>query len=157
MVTHVIRGGASDGWTQPDSERRWGTWPKVQDLALLEAPVAALAPRQLWARVRVPVACAVFVLAAPEPGQVYRLASFTPADPTAQLLAELCRARVDPREAQLALWLAREDLDWKTFTQREGHRGRISNFADGRAVLPRHAAGAARLLLEAGIDPRPID
>lgn len=153
LVAELVGG---EGWVEPESERRWGRWPQVQDLALLEAPVVALARHQTWARVQVPVACAVFDRLAPEPGQVYTLASFASQSPARALLSELCRRRAQPSEAQLALWLAREDLEWESFRAREGDRGRIANFADGSPVLPRHAAGAAELLLRAGLDPTPL-
>jgi hypothetical protein len=143
-------------WTSPDSERRWGHWPRAQDLAFLEAPVVALRADQHGTRVHIPVACADFDILAPEPGRTYRLARFEAGSAVDRLALELCSRRPDPREAQLAVWLAREDLDWATYTKRNGHRGQIATFQRGRSVLPRHAQGAARLLLDAGVDPRPM-
>tara|TARA_R110002072_G_scaffold132549_2_gene272660 strand:+ start:658 stop:1863 length:1206 start_codon:yes stop_codon:yes gene_type:complete len=143
-------------WTNPDSDQRWGHWPRAQDLAFLQAPVVALRADQHATRIRVPVACADFDILAPEAGRSYRLARFEAGSAVDRLARELCARRADPREAQLAVWLAREDLDWATFTRRDGHRGQIATFQRGRSVLPRHAQGAARLLLDAGVDPRPM-
>lgn len=145
-----------DRWTRPESDQRWGHWPRAQDLAFLEAPVVALRADQHATRIRVPVACADFDILAPEAGRTYRLARFEAGSAVDRLALELCARRADPREAQLAVWLAREDLDWATYTKRNGHRGQIATFQRGRSVLPRHAQGAARLLLEAGVDPRPL-
>lgn len=145
-----------DRWTSPESERRWGHWPRAQDLAFLEAPVVALLADQHATRIHVPVACADFDVLAPESGRSYRLARFEAGSAVDRLALELCARKPDPREAQLAVWLAREDLDWATYTKRDGHRGQIATFQRGRSVLPRHGAGAAKLLLDAGVDPRPL-
>lgn len=102
------------------------------------------------------MACADFDVLAPEAGRTYRLARFEVGSAVDRLAVELCARRPDPRVTQLALWLAREDLAWETYTRREGHRGQIATFQGNRSVLPRHARGASRLLLEAGVDPRPL-
>ncbi|MBL4849519.1 MAG: hypothetical protein JKY65_28650 [Planctomycetes bacterium] len=144
------------GWTRPESDRRWGHWPRAQDLALLQAPVVVLRADQDGTRILVPVACADFDVFAPKHGRSYGLARFEPNSPVDRLLVELCCRAPDDREAQLAVWMAHEDLAWGTFTRRDGHRGQIVTFERSRPIRSRHAKGAARLLLEAGVDPRPL-
>lgn len=156
-------GGAGDAapgvspapWVDPEAQRRFGRWPDAQDLACLRAPVVVLAADAAVARIRVPVACASFEKAAPEPGRVLALARFASGSAIERLLVELCAGAPRPdAEAQLAVWLARDDVSWAAFVAEGGAWGRLGTFGSGQPVLPHHAPGAARLLVAAGLDPR---
>lgn len=151
--------GAVDerGWTHPDQEREYGHWPPAQDLALLRAPVLFLRDGQESITSLVPVACASFHLGAPQAGQPYRLRRIDAGSRLEQLLVQLCaQPVVDDAEAQLAVWLSRDDISWEAFVAQGGAWGRLVTFEHHTSVLPRHARGAARLMLEAGVDPRPL-
>jgi hypothetical protein len=145
-------------WTSPESERHFGTWPKPQDLALLRAPVVELAAGEQVAKVRVPVACASFHRGAPKPGTVYALDRFERGSQADRLMQAICAGARPPAEAevQLAVWLARDDVSWDQFQAEGGHWGRLVTFGAGVPVLPGDARGAAELMLDAGIDPRPL-
>lgn len=148
-------GGSSAPWVDPDAERRFGRWPDAQDLACLRAPVVVLAAGEAVARIRVPVACASFEKAAPERGRSLALARFASGSTIERLLVELCAGAPRPdAEAQLAVWLARDDVSWAAFVAEGGAWGRLGTFGSGQPVLPHHAPGAARLLVAAGLDPR---
>lgn len=141
-------------WTTPDQERRYGHWPGPQDLALLRAPVVLLEAGVARQVVHVPVACASFHRRAPEVGRRYGLAALPAGSPIDRLLVALCAESTVPEaEAQLAVWLARDDIDWAAFCSEGGDRGRIVTFGSMIPVRARHAEGAARLLLGAGVDP----
>lgn len=145
-------------WTSPDSERRYGTWPAPQDLAFLRAPVVVIPPGEAMAVTYVPVACASFHRGAPDPGTPYALSRFPAGSTVDRLMGVLCQGDEPPddAEAQLAVWLARDDVSWADFVAEGGDRGRLVTFGSARSVRAGHAAGAARLLLEAGVDPRPL-
>lgn len=145
-------------WTTPDSERRFGHWPEPQDLALLRAPVLVIPEGEVMAVAHVPVACASFQRGAPDAGAPYTLARFPQGSRIDRVMTVLCQGEETPgdAEAQLAVWLARDDVSWADFVAQGGDRGRLVTFGRPRSVRAGHAAGAARLLLEAGIDPRPL-
>lgn len=143
-----------DRWTTPDQERRYGQWPGPQDLALLRAPVVLLEAGVARRVVQVPVACASFHRRAPEVGRRYGLATVPAGSAIDRLLVSLCAEAYPPEaEAQLAVWLARDDIDWAAFCSEGGDRGRVATFGSMTPVRARHAAGAARLLLGAGVEP----
>lgn len=146
-----------DGWNPPDSERRYRHWPAPQDLALLRAPVLVIPRGEAIASVRVPVACASFRRGAPEPGTPYALGRFEAGSPIDRLMVVLCQGDevTNDAEAQLAVWLARDDVSWSDFVAQGGDRGRLVTFGSASSVRAHHAGEAARLLLRAGVDPRP--
>lgn len=157
LAASLLGAAPEHGWTHPDQEREFGHWPPAQDLALLRAPVLFLRDGQAATTTLVPVACASFHLGAPEPGQPYRLRRIEAGSRLEQLLVQLCaQPVVDDAEAQLAVWLSRDDISWEAFVAQGGAWGRLVTFERHRSVLPRHAQGAARLMLEAGLDPRPL-
>ncbi len=143
-------------WTEPEQERRFGHWPPAQDLALLRAPVILLPDGQDQATVTVPVACASFHVGGPEPGQPYVLKRAQDESALTRLLVRLCAEPASEAEAQLAVWLTRDDISWEAFVAQGGAWGRLVTFEQQQTVLPRHAPGAARILLGAGLDPRPL-
>lgn len=150
---------ADDGrWTSPETERRFGHWPTPQDLAMLRAPVVVIPRGEALAVTYVPVACASFHRGAPDPGTPYALARFPAGSTIDRLMVALCQgdAVPDEAEAQLATWLARDDVTWADFVAQGGDRGRLVTFGRARSVRAGHAEGAARLLLRAGVDPRPL-
>lgn len=106
----------------------------------------------------VPVACASFHRGAPDAGTPYALARFSRGSAVDRLMTVLCQGDDVPgdAEAQLALWLARDDVSWADFVAEGGDRGRLVTFGSARSVRSGHAPGAARLLLRAGVDPRPL-
>lgn len=150
--------GRGDRWTSPDSERRFGTWPAPQDLALLRAPVLVIPAGEAMTVAYVPVACASFHRGAPDAGTPYTLSRFPEGSRVDRLMSVLCQGEDAPpdAEAQLAVWLARDDVSWADFVAQGGDRGRLVTFGRSRSVRASHAPGAARLLLEAGVDPRPL-
>lgn len=143
-------------WIQPRDERRFGHWPSPQDLALLRARVITLEAGQTGAQVTFPVACAAFSKGCPQSGQVYQLERLPVGSPLDRLLVALCADELQASEAevQLAVWMARNDLTWHEFVAEGGHWGRLLTFGRNESVLPEHAAGAARILLDSGVDPR---
>lgn len=143
-------------WTHPRQDQRYRHWPSPQDLALLSAQVVVLPAGQQSVSAYFPVSCASFEKQGPQSGQAYELRRF-PADSAAdRFLVALCANEVKGSEAevQLATWLARNDISWGQFTQQGGHYGRLVTFGRNDAVLPEHARGAARMLLDSGVDPR---
>jgi len=147
---------AADGdWTKPDQDRRYGHWPSAQDLALLRAPVIELDAATDVVTATAPIACASFAKDSPADGQPFALRRFPPGSPADRLAVALCAGEL-PREepAQLALWIARDDVSWEGFTSRGGAAGRLVTFESSRPVTGRHAGEAAQLLLRAGVDPR---
>lgn len=147
--------GDGRGWTTPEEDRRWGDWPEAQDLAFLRAPVVILRAGEVQRTVTVPVACASFRRGAPVAGQRCALARFEAGSPIDRLLVGLCAEgeEVAPAEAQLAVWLARDDIGWQSFAAEGGDRGRLVTFGSHTPVRAHHAQGAARLLLRAGVEP----
>lgn len=155
-VADVIDAGGERPWVDPRQDRRYRHWPSPQDLALLRAQVVVLPAGQHAVRASFPVSCASFEKQGPQPGQAYELKRF-PVDSAAdRLLVALCADEVkgSESEVQLAVWLARNDISWDQFTREGGHWGRLVTFGHGGAVLPEHADGAARMLLDSGVDPR---
>lgn len=150
--------GRGGRWTTPDAERRFGTWPSPQDLALLRAPVVVIPAGEAMAVTYVPVACASFHRGAPDVGTPYALARFPAGSAADRLMTVLCQGDEAPpdAEAQLAVWLARDDISWSDFVHEGGDLGRLVTFRRATPVRAVHAPGAARLLLEAGVDPRPL-
>jgi hypothetical protein len=141
-------------WTNPDDDRRYGHWPAVQDLACLQAPIILLPAGQEVATVMVPIACASFERASPRPDMVYTLHRFERGSAVDKLLVALCAGDdASESEAQLAVWLARNDITWDQFVREGGARGRIVTFGSCRPVLPRDAQGAASFLIRSGVDP----
>lgn len=153
-----VLAGRGDRWTSPESERRFGTWPAPQDLALLRAPVLVIPAGEAMTVAYVPVACASFHRGAPDAGTPYTLSRFPDGSRVDRLMTVLCQGEDAPpdAEAQLAVWLARDDVSWADFVAQGGDRGRLVTFGRARSVRAGHAPGAARLLLEAGVDPRPL-
>lgn len=147
--------GDGRGWTTPEEDRRWGDWPEAQDLAFLRAPVVILRAGEVRRTLTVPVACASFSRGAPVPGQRCALARFEAGSPIDRLLVGLCAEgdALAPAEAQLAVWLARDDIGWQRFAAEGGDRGRLVTFGSHTPVRAHHAQGAARLLLRAGLEP----
>lgn len=147
-----------DDWNSPDAERRFGAWPPPQDLALLRAPVLHLPADAASVSVTVPVACASFHRGAPRDGAPYALARFPRGSRIDLLLQAVCAGAEPPPEAevQLAVWMSRDDVSWDEFRAEGGHWGRLVTFGRALPVLPSDASGAARLVLEAGVDPRPL-
>jgi hypothetical protein len=147
--------GDGRGWTTPEDDRRWGEWPEAQDLAFLRAPVVILRAGEVRRTITVPVACASFTRGAPVSGQRCALARFEPGSPIDRLLVGLCAEgeALEPAEAQLAVWLARDDIGWQRFAAEGGDRGRLVTFGSHTPVRAHHAQGAARLLLRAGLEP----
>ena len=144
-------------WVRPEEERRYGQWPPAQDLALLRAPVLTLPAGRDEVVLEVPVACASFEVKAPEDGRRYQLRALPLDSAPDKLLVQVCGQEVICEEStQLALWLGREDVTWSRYVALDGHRGRLVTFGSGRPVLRHHANQAASLLLEAGVDPRPL-
>jgi hypothetical protein len=153
----LLEGDAKPDWTDPEDDKRYGHWPSVQDLAFLKAPVIVLPAENGVASVTVPIACASFSFGPPRADEVYSLHRFEAGSPTDLLLQTLCAANASPRpaEAQLAVWLARNDISWSEFAAQGGARGHILSFGpESAAVLPHAAPGAAALLLESGVDAR---
>ncbi|MCO5170202.1 MAG: hypothetical protein M9894_28030 [Planctomycetes bacterium] len=150
--------GGGERWTSPETERRFGHWPAPQDLALLRAPVVVIPRGEALGVTYVPVACASFHRGAPEPGTPYALDRFPAGSPIDRLMVVLCQGDgvPDEAEAQLATWLSRDDVSWADFVAQGGDRGRLVTFGRARSVRGWHAEGAARLLLRAGVDPRPL-
>lgn len=150
-----VESGSGD-WTRPRDERRYRHWPSPQDLALLEAQVVVLDEGQVRTQVTLPVACASFEKRGPTHGQPYQLARFAPGSAPDRLLVALCAGEGEAGESeiQLAVWLARNDVRWEQFLAEGGHYGRLVTFGHAHPVLPEHAVGAARLLLDSGVDPR---
>lgn len=146
-----------EGWNPPDSERRYRHWPVPQDLALLRAPVLVIPRGEAIASVCVPVACASFQRGAPDAGTPYALARFEAGSSIDRLMVVLCQGDevANDAEAQLAVWLARDDVSWTDFVAQGGDRGRLVTFGSASSVRAHHAGEAARLLLRAGVDPRP--
>lgn len=146
-----------EGWNPPDSERRFRHWPVPQDLALLRAPVLVIPRGEALASVCVPVACASFQRGAPEVGTPYALSRFEAGSPVDRLMVVLCQGdeAANDAEAQLAVWLARDDVSWSDFVAQGGDRGRLVTFGSATSVRAHHAGEAARLLVRAGVDPRP--
>jgi hypothetical protein len=142
-------------WTNPDDDRRYGRWPSQQDLAFLQAPVVILGSGEDEATLEVPIACASFDRGPPAADQLYTLGRFPKDSDVDRLLVALCaRERTREPEAQLAVWLARNDISWAEFCDKGGAYGNLLTFGTGSRILPRHAKGAAKLLVEAGSDPR---
>lgn len=141
-------------WTNPDDDRRYGHWPSQQDLAFLKAPVVFLGADEDETSFEVPIACASFGSGTPRPDQKYSLRRFEAGSTADRLLLALCaREETSEPEAQLALWLARNDISWDQFCAHGGNSGMLITFGGDRRILPRHAKGAAKLLIEAGADP----
>jgi len=144
-------------WVRPEQEKRYGQWPPAQDLALLRAPVLTLPAGRDEVVLEGPVACASVEVKAPEAGRRYRLRSLPLDSAPDKLLLQVCGQQVICEEStQLALWLGREDVSWARYVALDGHRGRLVTFGSGRPILRHHANQAATLLLEAGVDPRPL-
>ncbi len=141
-------------WTNPDDDRRYGKWPSQQDLALLSAPVVYLAENQSDDSITVPVACASFESGPPSSDQRYVLHRFEPGSKIDRLVVGLCaREHTSEPEAQLAVWLARNDISWSDFVSKGGDRGGLLTFGSSSRITPRHGKGAARLLIESGVNP----
>jgi hypothetical protein len=151
-------GGPAGGgrpWIDPDDDRRYGHWPSAQDLAFLRAPVIILPASEESSTFTVQVACASFHKGSPHEDRVYTLHRFEPGTPIDRLLVALCaRETVPEAESQLAVWMARDNLAWADFEGEGGGRGRLVTFGSAWRILPRHACGAANLLMEAGVNPR---
>lgn len=150
------RGSDESPWVEPRDHRRYRNWPSPQDLALLQARVVLLEEGQTMAQVHLPVACASFSKSCPQGGQEYQLQRYPRDSQADRLLVALCAGELEAGEAevQLALWMAQNDLSWDEFVAEGGHYGRLVTFGRAQAVLPEHAAGAARILLDSGVDPR---
>lgn len=104
-----------------------------------------------------PIACASFERGGPVDGQPFTLSRFPAGSAMERLLVEVCAgAAVDDAEIQLAVWLCRNDISWAAFVAEGGAFGRLGTFGSGQSVRPGDAAGAARILLDAGVDPRPL-
>ncbi|MEZ0229482.1 MAG: hypothetical protein ACAI25_12705 [Planctomycetota bacterium] len=145
-----------DRWTRPDDDRRYGEWPSQQDLALLEAPVIFLGEDDRSRTVLVPIACASFESGPPAGEQRYELRRFEAGSKVDRLLVALCAEasqKTSEPEAQLAVWLARNDISWDDFVSKGGDRGGLLTFGSSNRILPRHGKGAAKLLIEAGVNP----
>lgn len=136
---------------EPGRTKRY--FPKAQDLALLRAPVVVFGKGQRQASIRVPVACASYMVPTPRANQPFELASFAEGSAIEKLLVTLCSGdTLKPEsEAQLAVWIARNDISQQWFLRT--YR-RVGTFPTNRKVTPRHAAGAARLLQESGVAPK---
>jgi hypothetical protein len=144
-----------DGWTRPDDDRRYGHWPSQQDLAFLRAPAVYLGEGENEGTIDIPIACASFQSGPPQPDQAYGLHRFEPDSSVDRLLIALCaREETSEPEAQLAMWLTRNDITWDDFCSKGGAHGSLITFGTGSRILPRHAKGAARLILEAGSNPQ---
>ncbi len=144
-----------DGWTKPDDDRRYGHWPSQQDLAFLRAPAVYLDKNENEGTLDIPIACASFHLGPPRPDETYALHRFEPGSSVDRLLVALCaREETSEPEAQLAMWLTRNDITWDDFCSKGGAHGSLITFGTGSRILPRHAKGAARLLVESGSNPQ---
>jgi hypothetical protein len=155
-----VHPGAVDGqeWTKPEQERRFKNWPRPQDLAMLRAPVILLEAGQAVASVTVPVSCASFDKKAPVSDQAYALQTFDAETPVDKLMIAICSGDTPPddTDVQLALWLSRDDISWQQYQSEGGHWGRLVTFGSSSPVLPSNARGASKLMLDAGVDPRPM-
>ncbi|HZU99770.1 MAG TPA: hypothetical protein VFF73_23865 [Planctomycetota bacterium] len=150
----VADAGDGEKWTDQEDDRKYGRWPSQQDLGFLRAPVLYLAASDEEATVEVPIACASFHSGPPADDQRYTLHRFEPGSAVDRLLVALCaREKVKEPEAQLAVWLARNDITWDDFVEKGGARGNLITFGTASRVLPRHAKGAAKLLIESGTNP----
>jgi len=153
-VADVAEKPDGERWTSPDDDRRYGRWPSQQDLAFLRAPVLRLEADEDEQSVLVPIACASFHSGPPAVDQTYALRRFEPGSPADRLMVALCaREKTSEPEAQLAVWLARNDISFDEYVEKGGDRGGILTFGTASRVLPRHGKGAARLLIEAGVNP----
>jgi hypothetical protein len=123
--------------------------PTAQDLAFTRAPVVVVAPGEPIATVTVPIACAKFNSGSPRTGMRYELASFERGSAIDRLMCELCSGEpASEPEAQLAIWMARNDISRQEFVR---HR-RVCTFWSGMPIGVEDATGAGDLLRGAGID-----
>lgn len=142
-------------WTQPELDRRYRHWPSAQDLAFLRAPVVTFDVGQTEARLELPVACAAFQAGPPQVDQPYTLAAFPQGSEIDRLMVALCaNPDAGQAETQLAVWLVRNQVTWEQFCAQGGDWGRLVTFGRNLPVTGANASGAARLMLEGGIDPR---
>ncbi len=126
-----------------------------QELTFLEAPVIVLGASEERKQLTVPIACASFLREAPGGGARYRLRRFESGSPIDRLMVALCaREETSEAEAQLAVWLTRDDPTFETYLAESRIAGQIETFRTGARVLPEHGRAAARLMLEGEIDPR---
>jgi tetratricopeptide (TPR) repeat protein len=148
-------GTVAESPERPDSdpEVRPERWPRPQDLALLRAPVVVLEAGVARQSVRVPIACASFSRSTPREGLRYTLRRFESGSLIDRLLRVLCSGDVPPEGAasQLAVWIARNAIGWRTFAARTGGEWRAFS---GEESTADSVAEAARLLARASIEPR---
>jgi hypothetical protein len=138
------------------------SFPRAQDLALLRAPVAVFAAGELEKTISVPVACASFGVASPRANHPYVLDTFPKGSAVSKLMVAMCAGEEkDDSQAQLAVWIARNDIPRDRFFQRAGT---LRTFHGYERMGADDMRGAAELMLEGGLDPhssqffpRPID
>jgi hypothetical protein len=70
------------------------------------------------------------------------------------MIALCARERVPESEAQLAVWIARNQLTWADFVSKGGAEGALITFGAASRILPHHGRGAAKLLISAGVNAR---
>ena len=146
-----------DRWTRPEDHKRFGHWPKAQDLALLRAPVLSLAATDSAGSVRSPVACASFRIGPPLHNQPFSLGRFEPGSAVDRVVQALCSGRPSSASvAQMAVWLSRENIGWPEYAAAGGNRWRLVTFQGQTPIQTRDAQQASRTLLKAGVDPRPL-
>jgi hypothetical protein len=126
-------------------------FPKAQDLALLRAPVVVLKPGQDRLVVEVPVACASYGIKSPRADHPYRLERFATNTAVAKLMVALCAGeQKSDSEAQLAVWIARNDVDRSNFLRRARS---LRTFHGYRSMGAGDVRGASELLIQGGVDP----
>lgn len=128
----------------------YGAAPRVQELALLRAPVVVLGAGRTEVSVDVPIACASFHLRAPTTDYGYELRRFEPGSAIDRLMVALCSGDGAPEaDAQLAVWIVANDI---TRAQLESHPG-VCTFQRAVPVGTWNADGAAELIRQSGVDP----
>jgi hypothetical protein len=126
-----------------------------QELTITASPVVVLGSGEERKQVTLPMACASFLREAPNGGALYKLTRFERGSPIDRLMVALCaREETSEAEAQLAVWLTRDDPTFETYKTESQIAGQIETFRSGARVLPEHGTAAARLMLEGEIDPR---
>ncbi len=129
---------------------------RAQDLALLRPHVARFRAGQTEAVATLPMACALFTAASPQPGDRYVLRRFDRRSTEAALMDYLCTGEAKPEcESQLAIWFVHNGMsaaDLPGFVARHP----VATFQTGLGIQPSHLRGTADVLLKAGIDPRSV-
>ena len=126
---------------------------RCQELILARGAVILMGSLHSSETVTVPVFCSTYARKGPEAGVKYTLRMAQPSSPLDAIAQAVCSGKRAPQvsEACLAVWIASGSAPTPTNL---ATRSYLTFHAPRQAVNASHVAGAKRLLVRAGLDPR---